>query len=415
MSEHGQVATCRMRCRIGGTAAFGVLATILAFQPSLAQDALVQGDAVATRFSGTVATNGGPPLTIDLDGPSAIGLRLGAPGVPPSGGRSGSFPELFRVPARDVGQVFAVAISPGPDPAIYLAATAAFGLHQSRSGGEWMAGQWGTGGGPGTIYRIGEPGARAEIFATIELDGRPNGGASLGDLTFDAGSGRLFVSDMETGFIHQLDEADGSEVGRYDHGTEGRPAFLDVEQGVGRSLDAVPFDPASAPRIADCAGGPFATTPACWNIADFRRRVWGLGLLRDGTGRARLYYSTWASQAFGNPAWSADPQEQLNAVWSVGLTAEGSFDKTDVRREFSLPGFFATAEDYARAGGSHPVAGIAFSGAGDMVLAERGGLLNLGLGEDFSFRSGAGIAGPSLSTCRRRQLAPDRALRRRVR
>ena len=64
------------------------------------------------------------------------------------------------------------------------------------------------------------------------------------------------------------------------------------------------------------------------------------------------------------------------------LSQDGDFDAASVRREFTLPEFFTKAEDISRNGLSHPVTDIAFpalSGENTMVLAERGGLLNLGL------------------------------------
>ena len=35
--------------------------------------------------------------------------------------------------------------------------------------------------------------------------------------------------------------------------------------------------------LVDATGGTFANQTSCWNFADFRRRVWGLGVGRDRT------------------------------------------------------------------------------------------------------------------------------------
>ena len=66
----------------------------------------------------------------------------------------------------------------------------------------------------------------------------------------------------------------------------------------------MPFDPATSANIEECASD-FAATPECWNIADFRRRVWGLNVRKDSAGEVRLFYSVWGSDAFGNPDWAS--------------------------------------------------------------------------------------------------------------
>ena len=45
-------------------------------------------------------------------------------------------------------------------------------------------------------------------------------------------------------------------------------------------------------------------------------------------------YAVWSSQGFDNPEWAANPAEQQNTVWSVGIDAGGAFVTNDVRREF---------------------------------------------------------------------------------
>src|SRR5207248_1102589 len=102
-----------------------------------------------------------------------------------------------------------------------------------------------------------------------------------------------------------------------------------------------------------------------------------------------LYYSVASSPDLGNDAWhNLSEDEKRNSLWSVLLTAGGDFDLTGVRREFILPDFFANPEDVARAGHSRPVSDITFpacSGRAVMLVAERGGLRNLGLGQENAF------------------------------
>ena len=57
-----------------------------------------------------------------------------------------------------------------------------------------MPGMWGSGGGPGTIYRLGpSTGYRPQPFAQITLGGRPNSGAALGNIAYDRWNRQLYV------------------------------------------------------------------------------------------------------------------------------------------------------------------------------------------------------------------------------
>ena len=127
---------------------------------------------------------------------------------------------------------------------------------------------WGPDAGPGSIYVISpDTGYLAEKFADVTLDGRPNSGAALGNIAHDRWHRRLFVSDMETGMIHSLDDKTGRDMGRFDHGTAGRAGFLDAWTGQRTSLPPVSFDPSTSAQIEDCAGD-FATTP---DVLEHRR------------------------------------------------------------------------------------------------------------------------------------------------
>ena len=358
---------------------------------------LEPGEAVVTRFSHTTEEpdgEGQPVRLIDINGITASIIDIRRPGEPPSGQHWIDEPQRLLLTAGETGQVFGVALADmgAESPDIFLTATAAFGLHRTGlppGNTDWMQGMWGPDGGPGSIYRVSVAnGYIPEKFTDVRLDGRANTGPALGNIAFDPWHKRLFVSDLETGMIHSIDAASGNDMGRYDHGVTGRTGFLDVRTGQPQALDPVAFDPASSARLDDCPSD-FSTTPECWNIADFRRRVWGLDVRRDDTGTVRLYYSVWGSDAFENPEWPTAGDDRRNAVWSVAITGNGLFDATSVRREFFMPAFWPAGSGAGSTeGNSNAVSDIAFPDCGPqnvMLVTERGGMRNLGLGKDEPF------------------------------
>jgi hypothetical protein len=381
-----------LRCLAAGAAA----AVLLVQAGPLAAQQLLPlrpGEAFVTRFSGTMSIPGPGGAALQVINPGGIVgsvVDLRNPNQPPQGQHWISEPQRLLVTAADVGQVFGVAFDDAPQPNIYLAASAAFGLHRTFDNLNWQPGMWGAAG-PGAIYRLGPAtNYRPQPFAQIALGGRQNTGASLGNITYDRWNRQLFVSDLETGMIHRIRAADGADLGVYDHGTRGRSNFFDANSNRQRALSPIPFDPTSRARIADCPSGRFENSPECWNLAPSGRRVWGVGVWRNGaTGEVRLYYAVWSSPAFNRQAWdAADEEDKRNSVWSVGLTADGSFNVTSIRREFLLPDFFTKPDDIARAGYSQPVSDISFPacpGLPLMLVAERGGMRNLGLGEQNPF------------------------------
>jgi uncharacterized repeat protein (TIGR01451 family) len=310
------------------------------------------GNAVVTGFSGTVAPDPNkrqPPnksvvdLTfIDLDGPSARVIDLSRPGRVWNGSVFAA-PKTFNVLAKDVGQVFGVALDDAPQPNIYLAATSAFGLNlvargrdgrpeRRKTGGpgtSWMKGQFGLdlGGGPGAIYKVDGRTGVVTLFANVTLDGVPNPATGLGNLAYDVAHKQVFVSDLFTGMIHRFD-LNGNDLEHYDHGVTGLGAA---------KLPTVAFDPKRRPNIASASFD--SERPATWGFAPPRRRVIGLAM-HEG----RLYYSV-----------ASGPQ-----IWSVGITREGRFGN-DPRWELDVP-----APD-----GALPVTDIAFSQKGAMILAQR--------------------------------------------
>ncbi|MFZ0846498.1 MAG: DUF5979 domain-containing protein [Pseudolabrys sp.] len=310
------------------------------------------GDAVVTGFSGTIAPDPAKPLPrnkseVDLtfinpDGPSVRIVDVGKPGYVWDG-RLFQAPKTLDVFAKDVGQVFGVALDDAERPNIYVAATSVFGLnivkrgpdgHPERMkkggpGAGWMKGQFGLDlqGGPGGIYKIDGRTGVATLFANVTLDGVPNPGPGLGNLAYDAAHKQLFVSDLYTGMIHRFD-LDGKELSRYDHGVTGLTAA---------KLAPVAFDQKNRPNIANARFD--SDKPDTWGFAPAARRVWGLAV-HDG----RLYYSV-----------VSGPQ-----IWSVGIARDGSF-AADPRWELDVP---------AQAG-PLPISDIAFSNKGAMILAQR--------------------------------------------
>ena len=236
-----------------------------------------------------------------------------------------------------------------------------------------------------------DSGYRPSIFSNVTLGGRPNTGPALGNMAFDRIDKVLFVSDLETGMIHSIRGSDGADLGYYDHGVVGRAKFYDAENSAAGSLSAIMFDPRSGARIADCSTGPFERSPECWNFAASGRRVWGLGVRHDVTkNETRLYYAVWSSPTFGNAAaWNAaSDDDKRNSVWSIRISTSGNFDLADIRREFLLPDFFVQPNDVNRAGFSQPASDISFSDCSDrpvMLIAERGGIRNLGLSAENPF------------------------------
>jgi hypothetical protein len=310
------------------------------------------GDAVVTGFSGTLTPAAGKPRPagksavdvtfINPDGPSARIVALGKPGFVWDG-RLIPANKTFDVLAKDVGQVFGVALDDQSPPNIYLAATSAFGLNLVRRGRDgtpervkkggpgvgWMRGQVGLDlqGGPGAIYKVDGKTGAVTLFANVTLEGVPNPGPGLGNLAYDAAHKQLFVSDLYTGMIHRFD-LDGRDLGYYDHGDAGLAAA---------KLARVAFNPRNRPNIATDRFD--SEKPETWGYAPAARRVWGLAV-HEG----RLYYSV-----------AAGPQ-----IWSVGIERDGGF-AADPRWELDVPA----------QSGPLPVSDIAFSQQGAMLLAQR--------------------------------------------
>lgn len=316
------------------------------------------GDAVVTGFSGTIAPDrtqavsagrAAADLTfINPDGASARVVSTGRPGFVWDG-RLFPAPKTFDVFAKDVGQVFGVALDDQTPPNIYVASTSAYGLHivargrdgrpeRRKKGGPgvgWMRGQFGLDlqGGPGSVYKVDGRTGQVSLLANVTLEGVPNPGPGLGNLAYDSAHKQLLMSDLYTGMIHRFD-LEGRELGApYDHGVAGLTAAGQLSQ---------PFNPRNRPNIASDRFD--AENPTTWGFAPPARRVWALAL-HEG----RLYYSA------RNGSANEPPQ-----IWSVGVARDGSF-AADPRWELDVP-----AQP-----GPYPVSDIAFSQRGAMILAQR--------------------------------------------
>jgi peptidoglycan hydrolase-like protein with peptidoglycan-binding domain len=330
-------------------------------QSDRSQSLLFPGNAVVTGFSGTTSLykeselpenstladetfidlNGSPVRVFDLE----ASVRADDALLPNS-------PQTYEFSARDVGQVFGLALDDrklpdgnAPAPNIYVTATSAYGLHlvapdadgdglpeRVKRGGQgvnWMDGQFGLekAGGPGSIWKIDGVSGDISLFADLKTDGVANSGPGLGNIVFDATHRQFFVTDRDTGLIHRLDMS-GQDLGVFDHGVDGRAV---------QNLAPVTFDSANR---ADISSDKFhSDDPATWGYAALQRRTWGLALHQG-----RLYYAV-----------AEGPQ-----IWSLAINNDGSFGTP--RWELDLPGDFEPYE----------VSDIEFTGRGRMVLAQRG-------------------------------------------
>ena len=200
---------------IAGTVASLAVVTLLwmgAAERANAQTPAIMapGDPIVTGFSGVLPPvppfPSGDPLDetfINLDGASMEIQRLLPPG-PPAGQLIPS-PTLFAAPARVVGQAFAIALDDQLVPNIYLGATSAYGIQivtpdvdgdgrpervkTGQPGAEFMQGQWGAGGAPGSIYRVDGTTGAISLFTSIGA----NAGPGLGDVVFDRASHQLRI------------------------------------------------------------------------------------------------------------------------------------------------------------------------------------------------------------------------------
>jgi hypothetical protein len=301
-----------------------------------------QGSAVVTGFSQatiTTAPPGADPYDYYMINPAGPAARvvdlsvLGAPGtVSPAA-------KPFTVTAAQVGQVFGVTLDNAPRPNIYVAATSAYGLeitvpdatgiphriHTGAPGANFAPGQFGLGGGPGSVWRIDGTTGAVSLLANV-----PNAGpAALGGMTFDANTQSIYVADRTSGKVYRY-ATNGVLKGTFDHGVEARPAA---------GLPPIPQPPVGIVNIQ--SPGFNTEDPNTWGTATPARRVMALAVYKN-----RLYYSV-----------AQGPQ-----IWSSGIGAGGAISGADARMEVELPSL-DTGEE---------IASIDFDSQGYMYVAERG-------------------------------------------
>ncbi len=310
------------------------------------------GDGVVTTFSNakteTKVPKGVHPIDVTFIDPDGAALRvldlsrLGGQ----ADGQVAAVPDKLSIPARDIGQVFGLTFDSPDDgvaPNIYAAATSLFGLNivgkrdgklvrlvNGEAGAQWMPGQFAVekGGGPGTLWKIDGRTGEVSLFSKIMSGPNDNAGPGLGGLAYDFVTRHLYVANLETGFIHRVDE-DGKDLGFYDHGTQGRAKA---------GLEPVVYDATKRMSIEDPAFS--VEKPETWGYAEVSRRVFAVAIQDD-----RLFYSV-----------AEGPQ-----VWSIGLDSAGGF-ADDARLEIDLSG----------AGSASMITAIAFDGPKNLYISQRG-------------------------------------------
>lgn len=316
------------------------------------------GTVVTTGFSGTIVKKPSLPKDapqpnlkdakyayLDPNGTVAHLRSMDGLGFAPNGAEISRAP-YDRLLARDIGQVFGIALDDEDYRNLYLTATSVFGLNiigndtdddkipdrlnYGDLSAKWMPGQWGnsTSAGPGSIWKVDGETGQISLFANVTSQGRQNSGAALGNIAFDVQHDQLFVSDRDTGLIHRFD-LDGNELGIFDHGTQG----VYAQEG-----NPVPED---RQNRADILSPRFdVENNESWGLAHPSRRTWGVAV-HGG----RLYYSV-----------AKGPE-----IHSVALDKDTGAFLDDVRFEVVIPRDLPGSE----------VSDIVFTGDGAMVLAQR--------------------------------------------
>ena len=309
-----------------------------------------RGDAAVTAFSGTLLQSGDVPGVAPLDrtfldtaAPTLKVFDLSKLGGD-ADGQVANAPVKFSVPARDIGQVFGVALDSDTSnrtPNVYVTSTSLYGLQivdkngerlvKGEPGARWMPGQFGLakGGGPGSVWKIDGATGAVSLFANIKHDGRENAGPGLGGIAFDPVSKQLFVTDLETGLIHRLEQ-------RRHRQRHLRPRRYGARQGRPRDR-RLRCQEAHEPRERRLR----------------HREPGDLGLRRQAPPRRR--------RRRPGRARSTIPLADGPVIWSVGITADGSF-ADDARLEIDVTGTPA----------GNVVTAIAFDGPNEIYLTQRG-------------------------------------------
>ena len=362
------------------------LVVIMLLLSSISLSALELGDAVMTKFSGVVTPkanekfpkriklpNGlkfsqyNDELMIDVNAPSLIVKSLQSSKEHIWDASVLQNKPKLSIKAKDIGQVFGIAIDDAKVPNIYATATSFYGLNivtndipnklrinkkpfitgdidtrperqvRGRKEAYWMSGQFGKGGTPGTVWKINSKSGKVTKLIDIKLDGKPNSGPALGNIAYDREHKQLFVSDLDTGMIHRV-SLNGQDLGHYDHGVEARDVY-----GL-KPIVLNPFD------RADIKSRNFdSTNRDTWGYARAGRLVYGLAVAKS-----RLFYAVY------------NGKDAPGEIWSVALDKKGNFVKKSSRFELRLGGLKANM----------PVTDMVVTNDGKMFLAQRA--LNVG-------------------------------------
>jgi hypothetical protein len=160
----------------------------------------------------------------------------------------------------------------------------------------------------GNITKLNGTTGAISPFATL-----PNSGQGLGNIAFEPGNRQFYVTNHEDGKIYRLSFA-GAIIDSYD---------------------------------------PFGADNGVSGFAPLGERLWAVQINpNDG----RLYFGRWTEDA-GTPGMA-------NQVWSIALNANGSFSGPELL-EVTLPG-------PGNCTVTHPVADLAFSESGNMLVGTRG-------------------------------------------
>lgn len=177
-----------------------------------------------------------------------------------------------------------------------------------KSNGARMTGP----GGPGGVYKLNGITGVIEVFASL-----PNTGPGLGNICFDKAHNQFYVTNFEDGKIYRLSRSG---------------AILET------------FDPYQPDDGKD-------------GFAELGERPWGIGYYSG-----RVYYGIWWEDL---RRWNQP--DRKNEIRSIGVNSSGAFLNDD-RHEFELKELLSNSLNGVR---TSPVADIAFSTNGRMMLAER--------------------------------------------
>jgi len=350
-AAQGLRAMCLVCLLVAGIAENAVLAAPADFP-------MQAGELAVTCFGGPYLP-GNPNIVLDTQGfvVAVIDAR-----VPPVGGNPSPttgahwYPPTFHneyaptTPqdvwnARNLGQVFGLTLDGFNPPGIVVTATTVFGDYTAPAYA-WPNGGFGPAGYAGVYWLNATTGDITALTATVAngLGGVgtnqiPNEGAGLGNITYDRDNRQLFVTNHEDGRIYRLNLS-----------------------GIIQSIH-----------------DPFGADPGTPGFAPLGERLWAAAY-HNG----RLYYSVWLrDQARATTPWNPNagppPANPNNSIWSIAIDPlTDDFSGPDVL-ELVVP-YISTNPAF-----SNPVADIAFSDSGHMVLSEKTmagnfGLLDLGHG-----------------------------------